>query len=97
LLLTWQNHINKLRRACIAGFRCSKIKKLQIVNIPSKNIDGFNSLIKEIENSEIEKVLFVSSTPGFEESSTKFFKIISNQKVKRVLNYEFLYPDLMEI
>jgi nucleoside-diphosphate-sugar epimerase len=188
-----------------------------IVNIPSKNIDGFNDLIKEIESSEIEKVLFVSSTsvyrnqnktlfesdaeepatsplleieylfrknsnfkntivrfggligygrnpgrflnkgslvhnpdsnvnlihrddciniirhiveqevwgevfnccadthptkrsyytqaakrlgvpaPEFEESGARAFKIISSQKVKRMLNYEFLYPDLMDI
>ena len=37
-----------------------------IVNIPSKNIDGFSNLIKEIEKSEIEKVLFVSSTSVYE-------------------------------
>jgi len=188
-----------------------------IINIPSKNIDGFRNLIKEIEKSEIEKVLFVSSTsvytnnnkaisesdeeestlspllaienlfrnsgnikttivrfggligysrnpglffskerrvhnpdsnvnlihrddcieiisqileqevwgevfnccadthptkrefytqaaksagapaPEFVESSAKSFKIISNQKVKQILNYEFLHPDLMKI
>ncbi len=37
-----------------------------IINIPSKNIDAFSSLIKEIEQSEIEKVLFVSSTSVYE-------------------------------
>ena len=37
-----------------------------IVNIPSKNIDGFSNLIQEIEKSEIEKVLFVSSTSVYE-------------------------------
>jgi nucleoside-diphosphate-sugar epimerase len=37
-----------------------------IINIPSKNIDGFSSLIKEIEKSKIEKVLFVSSTSVYE-------------------------------
>ncbi len=36
-------------------------------------------------------------TPDFENSGVKSFKIISNQKVKRTLNYEFLHPDLMEI
>jgi nucleoside-diphosphate-sugar epimerase len=188
-----------------------------IINIPSKNIDGFVGLLKEIENSEVEKVLFVSSTsvyenknktisesdgeestlsplltienlfrnssnikttivrfggligysrdpgkffgkgrivynpdsyvnlihrddcieiisqivekevwgevfnccadthptkreyytqaaksigvsaPEFKNSGTKSFKIISNQKVKQILNYEFLHPDLMKI
>jgi len=33
----------------------------------------------------------------FDESGGTSFKIISNQKVKRVLNYSFLHPDLMEI
>ena len=33
-----------------------------IINIPSKNINGFIALLKEIENSEVEKLLFVSST-----------------------------------
>jgi nucleoside-diphosphate-sugar epimerase len=33
-----------------------------IINLPSKNIDGFKGLINEIEKSKVEKVLFVSST-----------------------------------
>lgn len=37
-----------------------------IINIPSKNIDGFRNLVKEIEKSEIEKVVFVSSTSVYE-------------------------------
>jgi len=37
-----------------------------IVNIPSKDIDGFSKLIKEIEYSEIENILFVSSTSIYE-------------------------------
>ena len=40
--------------------------KILIINIPSKNIDGFIGLLKEIENSEVEKVLFVSSTSVYE-------------------------------
>lgn len=35
--------------------------------------------------------------PRFEESSIKAFKVISNKKVKRVLKYSFLYPDLLGI
>ena len=38
-----------------------------IVNIPSKNIDSFGSLIQEIVKSEIERVLFVSSTSVYED------------------------------
>ena len=40
-----------------------------IINIPSKNIDGFIGLLKEIENSEVEKVLFVSSTSVYEKKN----------------------------
>jgi len=40
-----------------------------IVNIPSKNIDGFSTLIKEIERSEVEKVLFISSTSVYENNN----------------------------
>ena len=36
--------------------------KLLIVNITSKNIEGFTRLVAEIENSPIEYVIFVSST-----------------------------------
>ncbi|MCF6226403.1 MAG: hypothetical protein L3J22_08920 [Xanthomonadales bacterium] len=35
--------------------------------------------------------------PAFENSAAKSFKIIRNQKVKRVLNYKFLHPDLLKI
>lgn len=35
--------------------------------------------------------------PGFEDSGPASFKIISNQKVKQHLNYNFLHSDLMNI
>ena len=35
--------------------------------------------------------------PEFVDSGVKSFKIISNNKVKRILGYEFLHPDLMKI
>ncbi|MGA7836329.1 MAG: hypothetical protein WB996_00035 [Ignavibacteriaceae bacterium] len=38
-----------------------------------------------------------AAVPNFEESPVEQYKIISNQKVKRLLNYEFNYPDLMKI
>jgi nucleoside-diphosphate-sugar epimerase len=41
-----------------------------IVNIPSKDIDGFKRLVIEIERSEIESVLFVSSTSVYENRNT---------------------------
>ena len=47
--------------------------KVLIINVPSKNMDGFSNLKKEIEKSEIENVLFVSSTSVYEDNN----KIIS--------------------
>jgi len=41
-----------------------------IVNIPSKDIEGFEKLVTEIERSEIERVLFVSSTSVYENTNT---------------------------
>lgn len=40
-----------------------------IINIPSKKLDGFRNLLKEIENSEVEKVLLVSSTSVYEDTN----------------------------
>lgn len=37
------------------------------------------------------------AAPEFDESGPNSFKIISNQKLKQILNYQFLFPDLMEI
>ncbi|MDD9194635.1 SDR family oxidoreductase [Aliivibrio sp. S3MY1] len=36
-------------------------------------------------------------TPDFIESDTQTFKIISNEKIKQALGYEFIYPDVMQI
>jgi len=35
--------------------------------------------------------------PDFEDSDDRCFKIVDNSKLKRVLGYEFLHPDLMAI
>lgn len=37
------------------------------------------------------------NTPEFIESETQSFKIISNEKIKKALGYEFIYPDVMQI
>ncbi|MDD9173907.1 SDR family oxidoreductase [Aliivibrio finisterrensis] len=37
------------------------------------------------------------STPEFIEADTQTFKIISNEKIKKALGYEFIYPDVMQI
>ena len=51
-----------------------------IINIPSKNVAGFRHLVDQIEASEIENVLYVSSTSVYEnidktitESDTAFY------------------------
>jgi nucleoside-diphosphate-sugar epimerase len=44
--------------------------KLLIINIPSKDIDGFKTLVNEIERSEIDSVLFVSSTSVYQNRNT---------------------------
>jgi nucleoside-diphosphate-sugar epimerase len=35
--------------------------------------------------------------PNYGDSNEPFFKIVSNQKLKRLLNYEFVYDDLMTL
>jgi hypothetical protein len=35
--------------------------------------------------------------PQFDDGGDHAFKIIDNRKLKRVLGYEFLHPDLMAI
>ncbi len=41
--------------------------------------------------------LYGGSQPDFVDATEAVGKIISNQKIKRLLNYEFKYPDLMSI
>lgn len=43
--------------------------EILIVNIPSKNVDGFNKLISFIEKSNIQKVIFISSTSVYDNSN----------------------------
>lgn len=45
-----------------------------IINIPSKNVDSFSRLIKEIEESEIENILFVSSTSVYQDKNKTIFE-----------------------
>ena len=42
-----------------------------IIAITSKDIDGFESLIAQIENSSIQKVIFISSTSVYGRRSIK--------------------------
>jgi len=43
--------------------------QILIINIPSKDIDGFACLIRRIENSSVAKVLFISSTSVYKDSN----------------------------
>lgn len=63
-----------------------------IINIPSKNIDEFKNLIKEIEISEIEKVLFVSSTSVYKnENKTLFESDAEESTISPLLEIENLF------
>jgi nucleoside-diphosphate-sugar epimerase len=48
-----------------------------VINVPSKDINGFNNLLKEIEESEIEKVLLISSISVYEDQN----RIVSESDV----------------
>lgn len=45
-----------------------------VVNIPSKNINGFKNLISYIEKSTVKKVLFVSSTSVYKDNNAIIFE-----------------------
>lgn len=49
-----------------------------IINIPSKNVSSFRQLLNEIEASEIENVLFVSSTSVYENINKTIFETDTN-------------------
>ena len=69
-----------------------------IINIPSKNIDAFVNLIKEIEKSEIEKVLFVSSTSVYENKNKTISESEGEEsKTSPLLTIENLFRDCGEI
>jgi len=63
-----------------------------LINIPSKNINGFNKLLKEIEKSEIGKVLFVSSTSVYENQNRIVFESdVGESTSSTLLTIENLY------
>ena len=41
--------------------------------------------------------LLGQEAPSFSDSSESHYKIVSNDKIKQQLNYQFIYPDLMQI
>lgn len=72
--------------------------KILIINIPSKNVKGFKTLLGAVEKSEIEKVLFVSSTSVYENQN----KIIhestgSESKDKPLFKIESLFRNSSKV
>ncbi len=53
--------------------------EILIINITSKSIEGFQSLLQAIENSDIEKVLFVSSTSVYENQNKTILESGDNE------------------
>lgn len=71
--------------------------KLLIINIPSRDIAGFKRLVKEIEHSEIERVLFVSSTSVYENRDTPITESdAAESKHHPLLIIENLFRDSVE-
>ena len=48
--------------------------EILIINIPSKNVEGFKKLLIELKLSQIEKVIFISSTSVYENSNKTIFE-----------------------
>jgi len=48
--------------------------EILIINIPSKNIEGFKNLLNEVEKSEVEKIIFVSSTSVYEDTNKTIYE-----------------------
>lgn len=53
--------------------------KILIINIPLKNMNGFKNLLHYIEKSEIEKLLFVSSTSVYGEENKTIYESSGNE------------------
>jgi nucleoside-diphosphate-sugar epimerase len=48
--------------------------EILIINIPSKNVEGFKNLLAEIEKSKIKKVIFISSTSVYAEINKTIYE-----------------------
>ncbi len=69
-----------------------------IINIPSKNINGFGDLIEKIEKSEIEKILFVSSTSVYEDRNKTISESDGDESaLSPLLTIENLFRDIGKI
>jgi len=59
--------------------------EILIINIPSKNIESFIRLQKEIENSRVEKLIFVSSTSVYEHQNRTISESDGAESIKAPL------------
>ncbi len=48
--------------------------EILIINIPSKSLEGFKNLLNEVEKSEVQKIIFVSSTSVYEETNKTIYE-----------------------
>lgn len=89
-----EGYVNMIHRDDCIGIITSIIKK-----------DIWNEVFNCCANTHPTKREFYTyaaessgeNIPNFADSDEIQFKIVSNQKVKSVLNYEFMHPDLMKI
>ena len=84
---TYLIQLEKLTPA-IDAFLTSEIL---VVNIPSKNVEGFKNLISYIEKSTIQKIIFISSTSVYansEEIITEKTPVIRCDLVEIELDFE---------
>ena len=69
-----------------------------IINIPSKDIDAFSNLAREIENSKVEKVLFVSSTSVYENKNKTVLESDGGEsKLSPLFTIENLFRNIPKI
>jgi len=69
-----------------------------IINIPSKSIDSFIGLLKEIEKSEVGKLLFVSSTSVYENKNKTISESDSEESITSpLLTIENLFRNSSKI
>ncbi len=66
----FQLHLESLNESIISFLKADVL----VINIPSKNVDGFKKLISFIEKSTIKKVIFVSSTSVYRDNNATIFE-----------------------
>lgn len=69
-----------------------------IINIPSKNVTGFTKLLYEVENSEVEKIIFISSTSVYANNNKTIFESDSEESAtNKLLKIEKIFQNSSKI